>query len=186
MVVLSQAEIGKALLVGAMLPFLLAVVRRYPARASQTRSASCTQTSALDFRSGQLSGLVIEGAGDDARLSLEAGARSGSYLSPAKKTDFPFNAIGARWKVSLSRGSSLALEVRSSAEGQTWSEWFPIDVVDQFAGLDATVSELIVTSGSYLQYRATLRRDSTTLQPSLDTVTLTYIDSMGGPTTDAD
>ncbi|MBI2909482.1 MAG: N-acetylmuramoyl-L-alanine amidase [Chloroflexi bacterium] len=151
-----------------------------PTPGEQTRSGVWTQATAADFSSGQLSAVTLKESPDG--LVLDLGARLGSYLSATKRADFPFNAVAATWKANLPLGSNLALEVRTSVDGATWSDWLRFNVVDQYAGYDMNVSDLLLVHGARLQYRATMRRNEAGLSPELNEVTLTYIDSSAGPT----
>ena len=132
-------------------------------------------------REGQVQGLAVEPERQDA-LVLPPGALSGSYLSPVKKADFPFNAVGARWAGELPQGTTMKLQLRSSVDGREWTDWMTFEEVDQFHAVGAPVADLIITQGNYLQYWVTLSRERTDLSPHLWEVTLTYIDSSRGPT----
>lgn len=71
------------------------------------------------------------------------GPRSGYYVSPVEVTDDPFDRARAR----LDADGSVALDVRSSADGQAWSTWEP---------LPTDGSEAAVPPGRFVQYRAEL------------------------------
>lgn len=130
-----------------------------------------------DFAAGQLTDLVASEAG----LTLAPGASEGSYLSPEKLADFPFNALGALWRVDKPQGTSLALEIRARRQGQEWSAWAPMVEVDQLRGLDAPAVQPVMLAGTFIQYRVTLSTSDPSRRPQLRQMTIIYLDSTSGP-----
>ncbi len=166
-----------------ILPFVLSLLPKGEAVpvAQPIRAGVWVQTTSADFEVGRLTGLGIEVA-EDGELVLTPGATSGSYHSAVKKADFPFNALGAQWKADLPPGTSIDFDVRSSPDGKNWSEWLPLEEMDIDRERGGPASHLVICSGNYLQYRATLKTIESSHLPKLKETTFTYIDSTAGPT----
>ncbi|MBI2909086.1 MAG: hypothetical protein HYX92_15690 [Chloroflexi bacterium] len=141
----------------------------------QSRAGHWTLATAADFRTGQLLAVTIRESPD--AVALEGGARIGAYLSAPRRTDFPFNGVAAMWRASHPLGGNLALELRTGDDGATWSNWTRMNVVDQFAGYDVEVSDLILARGSYLQFRVIMARNEGGPSPELYEVALAYLDT---------
>lgn len=128
-----------------------------------------------DWLQGVLSGVYVDG-GD---LRLEQGQATGEYLSAALQTPFGLNAAVVGWHASLTTGQTLTLELRSSLDGQTWSDWRP--AIARPVSTGGMLSQLFVLRPftSWLQYRAVFVAEGDS--PSLADVTLTYLNSTAGP-----
>lgn len=49
------------------------------------------------------------------------------YLSPVQEAKNPFTHMLLRWAASTPVSSTLTIDVRSSMDGQTWSDWLPLE-----------------------------------------------------------
>ncbi|NLS79647.1 MAG: SpoIID/LytB domain-containing protein, partial [Chloroflexi bacterium] len=145
-------------------------------------SAKWTQTTLADWGEGEYDGLAAAPLGNGA-LALAPGALSGSYTSPAQRAPLDFVALGSTWRAELPAGATLAIALRASADGATWSPWTALPDADAEREEDgAAYGELVYYAGRHVQYRVTLTRSSTALEPSLSALTVIYIDSSQGPT----
>src|SRR5581483_8892654 len=72
--------------------------------------------SATDFATGTLDGVEVSGAA----LALRAGRTTGQYTSSVLRAGKPFTHVSVRW---LADGPGIAIAVRTSSDGTTWSNW---------------------------------------------------------------
>ena len=155
-----------------------------PPPTSFTRAGKWSQLTPEDFARGHFTNLTAPTAGGGTPVIGQAQRNdwSRTYTSPPQRADFPFNALGAQWKAHVPKDTRFDLEIRSSPDGQTWSQWLPTRLIDQFQGRGAEAIDLVMTSGRYFQYRAILKTPIPASVPQLNEITITYIDSSQGPT----
>lgn len=141
------------------------------------------QTSKSDFLGGENLGTEITEV-DGGGVHLTSGEGQGSFTSVVKETPFSFNAIGSHWVAQLPSATDLQLEVRSSEDGGSWSDWQEVGLDDDISGeSEENWGELLIVPPSrFLQYRLSLSTDDTSISPVLEEITLLYIDSQEGPT----
>ncbi len=141
------------------------------------------QTSASDFREGEGLGTEITEV-DGGEVRLASGERQGSFISVVKETPFPFNAIGSHWVARFHSATDLQLEVRSSEDGVSWSDWWELELDEDLSGESGENwgQLLIVPPSKFLQYRLSLSTDDASVSPALEEITLLYINSQEGPT----
>jgi len=106
----------------------------------------------------------------DGTTGLRAAATSeGLYTSPVVRTNSPFTHVGLHWRSEGSQSASIRFEVRTSADGRTWSPWraatvetFPDENPrgESFAGLVGATDQ-----ARYVQYTA--RFDGDAQDPAL-------------------
>jgi len=148
-----------------------------------TRAGRWGQTTVDDFQEGVFWQTTLTAVGDG-EITLSPYKTSGTYTSVAKEADFAFIAIGAKWQAEVPAGTGLRIELRASADGEDWSAWQEVEPSDaQRDEYDEGYSELAFLTGRYLQYRLILTSDGPGRSPSLQSLTLAYIDSRDGPTT---
>jgi hypothetical protein len=147
-----------------------------------TRSRDWVQSSAADFRTGQLAWTAITDV-EGGELRLSPNAIAGTYTSPVVQADWAFTAIAPRWRAQVPPGASISVELRIYAEGG-WSTWLPIQEIEQAAGQDVYYPEvpLLTWDGRQFQYRVTMGTSPIGASPVLEAMTITYIDSTPGPT----
>jgi hypothetical protein len=160
-----------------LLPLLAVVIPSRPAAAEPppVQHGRFVHTAVEDWLPGLLSGLYVDG-GD---LRLQEGQSAGEYLSAPLQTPFGLNAALAGWHASLAADQTLTIELRSSLDGQTWTDWRQAAARPDGAG--GMISQLFVLSPftSWLQYR--LLFESGSGSPWLADVTLIYLNSTAGP-----
>jgi len=141
--------------------------------------------SAEDWSSGERTGLAATETG----LQFSGEGLTAVYTSPALTAPFAFNALVPGWTAVLPEGAGLELAVRTAATPGAWSDW-----LDLHASEDWTLPGDAVITGDmlavpaddethqFVQYRLTLTRATTEIDPQLQTFRLTFIDSTDGPT----
>lgn len=118
---------------------------------------------------------------DGGALTLPGEAASGRYTSPPLYARFPFNAAALLWEADTAEGSSVALSLRVSHDGITWSRWWPVEeTADLARWSEEQAGDLIIAPGQYVQWAAELQ-SLTGPPPRLRRVTVVYIDSTAGP-----
>lgn len=123
------------------------------------------------------SGTFVETTVEDGVLRLLSGHSRGWYIAaPIESTD-PFNAFIATWHAEVDHRQTLTIEVRTSADGQSWGEWqtlLPAAQQQQF------VSNLLIAGPNqqWFQYRVNFTAQFGS--PALDRLTLTALDASDG------
>jgi hypothetical protein len=100
-------------------------------------------------------------------------------VSAPLQAPFGFNAGVVEWSANVAADQALSLEVRSSTDGQTWTDWRAIQSVAQQQGRALSQVLVFPLFTSWLQYRVVL--SGQTGSSTLDEVKLTYIGSTSGP-----
>lgn len=150
----------------------------------QTRAEEWLQTETSDFAAGTLSNLRVleEGGGALALASDPQGyASSGLYTSTVRPTDILFNAVGVQWHAEVPEDTDLSVAVRVSADATAWSLWEEVVEPQRDGPHFYAPMPMMVEASRYLQYRLEFSTGQPTLTPRLDDITLTFIDSRGGP-----
>ncbi|MFQ5945180.1 MAG: N-acetylmuramoyl-L-alanine amidase [Anaerolineae bacterium] len=143
-----------------------------------------TQTTFGDFAAGEVDGVeVSDEAGGEIRLDPASGF--GMYTSPTRRSSRSFDAIGSRWEADVPSTSSLTLELRASADGESWTEWTEI-LLDADATLESGQGFqgglVFVAPARSVQYRALFSTTDGSEVPVLEEVTLFLISTQPGPT----
>jgi hypothetical protein len=112
----------------------------------------------------------------------------GAYVSPPRRTDFPFTAagvfftarVGALGSAEISGGYSLGVELRLKADGEEWSPWYVIG--DFEPGIDGQLYG--ENLASWLEPREVQVRIGSVdfLQEVIHDLTVIAIDASAGPT----
>ena len=79
------------------------------------------------------------------------------YTSPAIAAGQLFDRIGLRWIAAHGAGPSLAVELRTSADSATWTEWTPLtevdDLVDEMIDQHYVEPQIAAPGAQFAQYR---------------------------------
>ena len=144
------------------------------------------------FARGEVSGLEHS----DGRL-LAGKSTEGTFTSAVLVAPLAFTDLGLIWRGTFPPGSSLTMEVRTSADGVGWSAWRPVVPIDDLPSpghLEGAVAGRLISTPAQegrhrlAQCRATLRgtEPGSTGSPdaiaSLDGIDVVFIDASEGPT----
>jgi hypothetical protein len=117
-------------------------------------------------------------------LSGNQRLRSNKFLrTQTFKADMPFTAVGVHWAGEQPYGSYHLIEVRTSKDGEQWTDWLTVDI-------DATPEEnpkgeffssLITVAGEertheYVDFRIALIANDQGKNPTLDNLSFTFFD----------
>lgn len=141
-----------------------------------------SQTTQRDFADGTLEHALLTRE-DNGEVSLQPGSTRGTFTSAVHLTPVDFLAVGARWQATLPASTALTISLRTSFDGQTWSDWNdtpPMDAQREEARL--SYGELLWLRGPYVQYRVTFTSRQPGAVSVLRALTLVFIDSKQGPT----
>jgi hypothetical protein len=138
------------------------------------QSGDWRHSTADDWLPGICSSILIEAD----RLRLGDGQSYGEYISAPLQAPFAFNAGVVQWMASVDESQDLAVDVRSSVDGQIWGVWRAVQPMQQ---AEQSISHVLVfePGANWLQYRIRLAANSGS--PILDEIRLIYIDSTTGP-----
>ncbi len=132
-----------------------------------------------------ISSLALPSNGNDQACTIatsDTGDRAAyQYLSSIRKAEIPFNAVGFRWDGNLSLSSAVSIETRTSEDGHSWTPWMETEELDAERGMTTKSTDLVFSSGQYLQYRLTVLQPADISQPVVDQVRVIFIDSTQGP-----
>lgn len=144
-------------------------------QAPPIQSGTWTHSELNDWLPGAFTNTFVDGS----VLRLQDGQASGEYVSVPLQAPFGFNAGIVAWTAAVSGDQALTIEVRSSIDGQTWTDWQRAQPAG--SAQNAQLSQVFVFPlfTSWLQYRAGFTGPSGS--PALDEVTLSYINSTTGP-----
>lgn len=104
------------------------------------------------------------------------------FLSSVRQAQIPFSAVGFRWDGNLSLSSAVSIETRTSEDGHSWTPWMETEELDAERGMTTKSTDLVFSSGQYLQYRLTVLQPADISQPVVDQVKVIFIDATQGPT----
>ena len=139
-----------------------------------------------DFAGGNGEGYTLLPRG----LSSADGAMRTNYASTVIEAPIAFNVVFSRWTAVMPETTIFSLQLRTSADGEQWSDWFDINPNEDF--MDGDMSEIvgdmvIVPSNdhlhSYLQYNLSIENGISLVPAVLEQLTFTFIDSTDGPST---
>lgn len=119
----------------------------------------------------------------DPTFNISSLKESYTYISPVLKADFLFNAVGASWTGQIMEDVHPNLTLRASDDGENWTQWIPMEEIDQFRGLGHNTTDLVIVSGRHIQIQMVVDPSSNEKMMSWDQVHITYINSLQGPTT---
>lgn len=188
----ALAAIGGACILGAVLAGCVLFPRQTPTVTpdmphpkSETRSHDWIQTTVAEFETGTRQGLTITSV-EDGELELAVGVQRGVYTSPVVAADFDFTGIVPHWRADVSDDQTVLIEVRTLSSGEDWSAWQSLADIALFVQDGRTYPEtpFTLSGGEQFQYRATLLAAPGQVSPVLHEVTITYMNTEVGPTTD--
>lgn len=172
-----------------------------PGVTSERGRSGQTITYRHDFRGGNVNpGLFallenVEPTHDGFQLKKKSDGTfpaSGTIQSSPIPTEISINAFGPHWLQHTPEATGVKFEVASSSDGQSWTEWHPVQVdphADSPPELQdgtpnpnhghtfGTLVSRTDNSGTYLRYRITLTTEKPEVSPALERIAITYMDS---------
>lgn len=118
--------------------------------------------------------------------AVQATENGGVFTSAALQSSIRFTHVGFHWSAAIPAIAALSFEVRTSADGATWSSWsaVPVERLPDETPVADYFGSLIYAGGArFVQYRAAFRTVGGA-SPMLRRVTATVIDSPVPATTD--
>lgn len=139
-------------------------------------------------------GTFDEAIGGPSGLTMSTQATRAAYTSPPFEAPISFNALVPRWQATLPEGADVAhtleFEFRT-AKGDVWTPWLPLHAsFDNWQAGDPMVAgDMLVVPAADVthdraQFRVVMTRQPGEEAPRLNSLTLTFIDSTAGPTTE--
>jgi hypothetical protein len=142
---------------------------------------------------------------DDQTFETAAGSRDGdlrllsnadgsfqsqrTFVSAVHQAASPYNMVGMQWVADVPPGTSLAVEVRGSADGANWTAWMPVGhLLEQRESAtnrapDVTFADAVdLSRAQAMQYRLILGTSNPAISPVVRQVTATQIDALDAPT----
>lgn len=135
------------------------------------------EAGAADFARGQRRGVaIVEAAG----RAVLRGSVGGEFVSGVIALPFPATHLGLHWVLGEGAPEAVAVAVRSSADRQSWSEWYALSI--EALGRDTGAREIFAALAPanrdrFVQYRLTFSDDTTTVEQ----MTVTSLNSVDGP-----
>lgn len=143
--------------------------------------------SGADFMSQTAEGMTVTEDG----LAQESIVTSGIFVSQPVESPIPFNAVVPQWIQELPDSAALELQLRTSADGKTWSPWYHIHPQIDWMEEDApeVVGDMIFVGDAnetnrFVQYMITSEGGGPD-RPRLSELQFVFIDSTKGPTTES-
>ncbi len=122
-------------------------------------------------------------------LGQEAGTLQSVYTSTPLGAPIPFNTLVPEWTADLPETSAIKLELRTGQSAEELGEWIEVHTAEDWTQPDdvVTVGDMLVVpledeKHEVAQYRLTLTRESSAVEPLLRELRLVFIDSTAGPT----
>ncbi len=140
--------------------------------------ADLSEATTADFARGQARDVAMVTMGGQAGLRATAG---GAFTSGRVSLPFPATHVGLHWIIDSASADAVAVEVRTSADGQAWSVWQPLRieaVADLAAGREVFAALAGVSRARFAQYRTTFQSSEPT---TLTAMTVTAINAVDGP-----
>lgn len=121
-------------------------------------------------------------------LALAQSRMSGGYISPVFSAPVPFNAVVPEWTAVLPPHTDIHLLVRTGISPDTLGSWTALEAHADFydGATDQFVGDMLATANgqTHLQYYLILSRAGVALDPLVQQIGFTFIDSSQGPTTE--
>jgi len=134
---------------------------------------------------GQAEGLDIT---TDTTISLNPDALSGRYMSPALRMPQSFSDFAPKWMSDSGEDVKMGYEIRTSADGDTWSEWIDVIAIEEdviyangyFNGPLIFIPQIEGTH-TFVQFSITLDRPTLDVKAEICNLTFFLIDTSNGP-----
>ena len=151
-------------------------------------SSTWTQSTAADFKKGSLQRIQVQREGDG-ELTLAKSAEgiyetAGVYTSPPFSPPQMFSAAVWQWVAAIPDGTTLILSIRTSQDGEAWTEWQDVapDADLKSGDADWPGHLWVVEEARALQYRLQFASADGRAAPVVSSIVWTFTDSRPGPT----
>ena len=134
------------------------------------------ERTAAEFARGQAHGLEVVAEAGQAPLR---GRPGGEFVSGMVTLPFPATHLGLHWLLRTGSPEAVAAAVRTSADGQRWTEWYPLTieaVAGRAEGREVFAALAPGDGGGFAQYKLAFSDGEATVEG----VTLTAINTAGG------
>lgn len=139
------------------------------------------------FAGGESQGMQVTVNG----LEMRDTAVIAHYQSPPLQTPIAYNAVVTHWLADLPQSASLEIHLRTSRDGQQWSEWYDIhahadwnEPGDAWQYGDMVTVPAVDKTHHYLQFQVSTTRYWGDPSPLLRQLDFVLIDTSNGPTTE--
>jgi hypothetical protein len=140
-------------------------------------------------------GSTMEATGTDADGDLQllrnadgSFQSSRTFVSAVQQSPGRFNMVAMHWVADLPAGTSIAVEVRASQDGQQWSNWSIVgheiearEARENASTFETFTDAIELSRASVMQYRITLTSSDPQVSPMVQRVTATQIDALDAP-----
>jgi len=129
------------------------------------------------FRRGSAKRVTLGSASNG--TALQATSDGGVFTSRVLQSSAPFTHVGLHWLAAVPSDAGLNFELRTSADGSTWSSWSSAQLrrlPEETPAGDYFASLVYADGARFVQYRASFETAGGS-SPSLKRVTATVIDS---------
>ena len=129
------------------------------------------------FRRGSAKRVTLGSASNG--TALQATSDGGVFTSRVLQSSASFTHVGLHWSAAVPSGAGLNFELRTSADGATWSSWSSAQLrrlPEETPAGDYFASLVYADGARFVQYRASFETAGGS-SPSLKRVTATVIDS---------
>lgn len=118
-------------------------------------------------------------------LTIPAGSREAIFTSDVTRAPLDFSDVAPHWWSENPDGSSVTLEIRTSKDGKSWSDWQAADEEDVLSPLDSpteTYASLISVPQTdrthrYVQSRVTLSAAQSGAGPVFHSLTYSFVNA---------
>jgi hypothetical protein len=105
---------------------------------------------------------------------------SGSYRSAVLSAEQPFNSVELGWSATVPDGSQLEFSVRSSKDGNSWTDWWHMHAdshVDSRANGRVYAVPFLCEPSNYVQYHINIVSGATGTHPAIHEVEIGCVDT---------
>ncbi|HQF63808.1 MAG TPA: N-acetylmuramoyl-L-alanine amidase [Anaerolineaceae bacterium] len=138
-----------------------------------------------DLLQGQMEGLDIT---TNNTISLNPDSLSGRYTSPILRMPQSFSDFASKWMSGSGEDVKMGYEIRTSADGDTWSEWIDVMAIEEdiifangyFNGPLIFIPQ-IEGPHTFIQFSITLDRPALEAKAEISNTSFFLIDTSNGP-----
>ncbi len=153
---------------------------------SRTAILDFSSTGEVQYDEGLSGKITFTSAG----LELAYDATEGTFVSQVITASLQFSDVGVHWKADSPLGTRIAIQVRTSRDGEEWTHWQKIYVISypdqnskgEFFGNLIGIDQRDRTH-RYIQCKVMLLSEHNIASPTIKTLSFTFIDAGITPST---